>query len=162
MPKLVKNAQVIENTISVLDKESTLDAVTDNTLVPLALFLDNAEACLGYSNTGVWIDSDEGPEALEAYLDKLSIIGVNFPKFADGRGYSYARLLRERFAFKGEIRAIGDVLHDQLYYMSRCGFDAFAIREDKDAEEAAKGLNDFSESYQTGVDQPVPLFRRRA
>ena len=162
MPKLVKNAEVIENTISVLDKESTLDAVTDNSLVPLALFLENAEACLAFTNTGVWIDSDEGPEALESYLDKLDIIGVNFPKFADGRGYSYARLLRERFAFKGEIRAVGDVLHDQLYYMSRCGFDAFAIREDKDADEAAKGLNDFSEAYQTGVDQPLPLFRRRA
>ena len=88
MPKLVKNGNVIENTISVLDKESMIDSVSDNTLVPLALFLENTETCLGFNNTGVWIDSDEGPEALEPHLDKLSIIGVNFPKFADGRPMS--------------------------------------------------------------------------
>jgi uncharacterized protein (DUF934 family) len=70
--------------------------------------------------------------------------------------------LRERFAYNGEIRALGDVLRDQLFLLRRCGFDAFAVRQDKDIEAALAGLNAFSESYQTAVDQPQPLFRRRA
>jgi uncharacterized protein (DUF934 family) len=87
---------------------------------------------------------------------------VNFPKFADGRGYSTARLLRERYGYHGEIRAIGDVLHDQLFFMKRCGFDAYAVRADKDIEAALAGFDDFSDAYQAAVDQPQPLFRRRA
>ena len=86
---------------------------------------------------------------------------MNFPKFADGRGYSIARLLRERYAYRGEIRAIGDVLQDQLFFMKRCGIDAYAVRADKDIEAALTGLRDFSEAYQAAVDQPQPLFRRR-
>ena len=94
-------------------------------------------------------------------LAHFAVIGVNFPKFADGRGYSSARLLRERYGYRGEIRAIGDVLQDQLFYMKRCGIDAFAVREDKDIEAALAGLNVFSDAYQAAVDQPQPLFRRR-
>ena len=86
---------------------------------------------------------------------------MNFPKFTDGRGYSSARLLRDRYSFRGEIRAIGDVLQDQLFYMKRCGIDAYALREDKDIVAALASLRDFSETYQAAVDQPQPLFRRR-
>lgn len=111
---------------------------------------------------GVWLDSHEDVEAIAGDLEHFAVIGVNFPKFTDGRGYSTARLLRDRYAYRGEIRAIGDVLQDQLFYMKRCGFDAFALREDKDIEAALSGLNVFSETYQAAVDQPQPLFRRRA
>jgi len=111
---------------------------------------------------GVWLEAGEGAEALAADLADLALIGIDFPKFTDGRGYSSARLLRERFGYQGEIRAIGDVLHDQLFYMKRCGIDAFAVRADKDIEAALAGLNVFSETYQTAVDQPQPLFRRRS
>ncbi|MBF2963171.1 DUF934 domain-containing protein [Pseudomonas aeruginosa] len=72
-----------------------------------------------------------------------------------------ARLLRERYGYKGEIRAIGDVLRDQLFFMRRCGFDAYAIRADRSPEDALASLDDFSEVYQTSVEQPLPLFRRR-
>jgi len=80
---------------------------------------------------GVWIDANEGPEALAGDVQRFPLIAVNFPKFGDGRGYSIARLLRERYGYKGELRAIGDVLHDHLYFMEQCGFDAFALREDQ-------------------------------
>ncbi|HEY6240935.1 MAG TPA: DUF934 domain-containing protein, partial [Burkholderiales bacterium] len=89
------------------------------------------------------------------------LIAVNFPKFGDGRGYSIARLLRERYGFRGELRAIGDVLHDHLFFMEQCGFDAFALREDQDAQEALSVFGTFSDAYQTSVQRPVPLFRRR-
>jgi uncharacterized protein (DUF934 family) len=94
-------------------------------------------------------------------LDRLPVIGVNFPKFTDGRSYSSARLLRERYAYRGEIRALGDVQQDQLFFMRRCGIDAYALRADKDIEKALAGLAVFSDTYQAAVDQPQPLFRRR-
>lgn len=88
-------------------------------------------------------------------------IDVNFPKFGDGRGFSIARLLRERYGYKGELRAVGQVARDHLYYMEQCGFDAFLLREGEDAAEALAAFDDFSERYQSTVAQPVPLFRRR-
>ena len=93
--------------------------------------------------------------------DRLALIAVDFPKFSDGRGYSIARLLRERYGFEGELRAIGDVLRDQLYYLRQCGFNAFAVRADRDVEAALRGLADFSDGYQASVATPLPLFRRR-
>ena len=89
-------------------------------------------------------------------------IEVNFPKFGDGRGFSLARLLRERHGYKGELRAVGEVARDHLYYMEQCGFDAFLLRDGEDVEEALAAFDDFSEAYQATAAQPVPLFRRRA
>ena len=88
------------------------------------------------------------------------MIAVDFPKFADGRGYSIAYNLRARLGYSGELRAIGDVLRDQMFYMQRVGFDAFAPRADRSIEDALKGLSDFSEKYQTSWDEKLPLFRR--
>jgi uncharacterized protein (DUF934 family) len=85
-----------------------------------------------------------------------------FSKFVDGRGYSSARLLRDKHRFGGELRAIGDVLRDQLYYLRQCGFDAFAVRTDRNFADAIGGLDDFSDNYQSTSAQPVPLFRRRS
>jgi uncharacterized protein (DUF934 family) len=87
-------------------------------------------------------------------------VAVDFPKFTDGRGYSIAYNLRMRLAYTGELRAIGDVLRDQLFQMQRTGFDAFATRQDRNIHDALKGLTDFSEVYQASVDQKSPLYRR--
>jgi uncharacterized protein (DUF934 family) len=94
-------------------------------------------------------------------LEGVTRIEVLFPKFGDGRGYSIARLLRERYGYKGELRAVGQVARDHLYYMEQCGFDAFLLREGEDVAEALAAFDDFSEAYQASVAQPVPLFRRR-
>ena len=91
----------------------------------------------------------------------LALIAVDFPAFKDGRGYSTAWLLRSRYGWTGELRAIGDVLRDQMFFYKRVGFNAYAVREDKDIEEALIGLNDFSDVYSGSIDQPIPLFRRR-
>lgn len=109
---------------------------------------------------GVWLDSDDEPEKL-GDPNQFSMIAINFPKFADGRGYSVARLLRDRYKFTGDVRAIGDVLQDQLFYMKRCGFSSFALRPDRSAEQAISGLSVFSVTYQGATDEPLPLFRRR-
>jgi len=139
-----------------------------NVIVPLAAWQarkDELDPHLRHGELGVWLDSFESPEALIASIDnvnRFALIALNFPRFVDGRGYSIATLLRRRYGYSGELRAIGDVLHDQLFYMKRCGFDAYAVRPDKNIEDALRGLGDFNETYQVSVDQTQPLYRRHA
>lgn len=111
---------------------------------------------------GVILGMADDPAAIATSLDKLSTVVIDFPQFTDGRGYSAARLLRERYGFKGEIRATGDVLRDNLFYLSRCGFDSFVPSDQTNLDETLTGLSDFSDGYQASVERPQPLFRRRA
>jgi uncharacterized protein (DUF934 family) len=132
-------------------------------MVPLVLWQRRREDLLERpGRLGVWLDSNEEPGAIADHLDRFVLVAVNFPKFGDGRGYSIARLLRERYGYKGELRAIGEVVRDHLFFMAQCGFDAFALREDQDPQEALAAFGDFSENYQASVTQPSPLFRRRS
>lgn len=131
-------------------------------LIPVDLWLENEQQFAGREDVGVWFDSHDEPEMLDGKVNELPLIAVNFPRFVDGRGYSIARLLRERFGYQGELRAIGDVLLDQLQFMKRCGFDSFLLRADKDSSEAARYLDFFSQTYQAAWDTDLPLFRRRA
>jgi uncharacterized protein (DUF934 family) len=110
----------------------------------------------------VVLEPTDDPRALAERLPGLKLIAVNFPKYGDGRGYSIARLLRERYGYKGELRAIGVVARDHLQLMAQCGFDSFQLREGEDALAALAAFEDFSEAYQANAAQPVPLFRRRA
>ncbi len=111
-------------------------------------------------NIGVWLSGDDDPAALAPWLASLSMVAVDFPKFTDGRGYSIAYLLRSRFGYTGQLRAIGDVLPDQLFYMKRVGFDAFAVRSDKDIRKALRSLQPFTDAYQGSWDNAVPAYRR--
>ena len=97
-----------------------------------------------------------------AVIEGVSRIEVNFPKFGDGRGYSIARLLRTRYGYRGELRAVGHITRDLLFYLESCGFDAFELRPGEDPHEALAGFEDFSEAYQASVARPLPLFRRRS
>ena len=130
-------------------------------LVPLKWYRENQNAVTGREDIGVWFDSDDEPEVLGEDCRRFPIIAVNFPKFSDGRGFSIARLLRERYGYEGDLRAIGDVLLDQLFYMKRCGFNSFALRPDKDINKAEANLAVFGEVHQAAVDEEQPLFRRR-
>jgi uncharacterized protein (DUF934 family) len=107
------------------------------------------------------LEPQDDPATVAARLPKVSWVEINFPKFGDGRGFSIARLLRERYGYKGELRAVGQVARDHLHYMEQCGFDAFLLRDGEDVAEALAAFDDFSEHYQASVAQPVPLFRRR-
>ena len=167
MTRIIRNASIVDDawTILKLAEGETPESVAlseQNVIVPLPVWQARKDELISRGQPlGVWLDSHEGPEAIAADLRHFTVIAVNFPKFADGRGFSTARLLRERYAYTGELRAIGDVLQDQLYYMKRCGFDAYAVRADKDIVAALAGLDDFSDSYQAAADQPQPLFLRR-
>jgi len=135
---------------------------TGDVIVPLALWLEQRAALLSRSGgLGVWLDSHEDPAHIADDQRHFDLVAVNFPKSTDGRGYSIARLLRERYGWRGELRAIGDVLRDQLYDLSRCGFDAFVLRPGEDPHAALPAVEEFSEAYQASVTQPLPLFRRR-
>ena len=164
MAKLIKNRHLATDTWSLLSAGATLADLPEagDAIVPLALWLAQRDALtLRAGRVGVWLYGDDDPAALAADLGSLPLVAVNFPKFSDGRGFSTGALLRERYGFKGELRAIGDVLRDQLFFLRRCGFDAFALRDDQDAEAAAAAFDDFTEAYQASVDEPLPLFRRR-
>jgi uncharacterized protein (DUF934 family) len=130
-------------------------------IVPLALWREQQAALLARrGRTGVWLEGWEDPAALFSSGSIPELIAVRFLAFTDGRGYSVARLLRERHGFRGELRAIGDVLRDTLFDLARCGFDAFALRADQDAQAALTAFDDFSEVYQAAADRG-PLFARR-
>ena len=111
------------------------------------------------SDIGVWLAPADDPSLLAEDAATLPVVAVDFPKFADGRGYSIARLLRERLFFKGELRAVGDVARDQLYYLHQVGFDAFLVRAGKDAQDALASLRDFTDGYQV-TNRRTPWFRR--
>ncbi len=169
MPKLIKNGRVIDDAAAILVLDETqapeaLDLPAGPVFVPFAVWQAHKGQLAGQAGVGVWLDSHENVEELAADLDELPAIALNFPKFTDGRAYSAAALLRTRYGYKGEIRAIGDVLRDQLFFMQRCGFDAFQLKtgkyDDAQLEAAVASLQDFSAPYQAAVDQPEPLFRR--
>lgn len=131
-------------------------------IVPLAMWREQRPRLrLRPSRIGVWLESGEDPAAIAEDLKLLGVVAVNFPSFGDGRGYSTGRLLRERYGWKGELRAIGDIFRDQLLYLASCGFDSFVLRKGEDPHEALAGFGVFSESYQASVERPLPLFRRR-
>lgn len=161
MQNLIKNRAVVSDDSwrLVRDAEEAFSTQED-VILPLDVYLESKQQARE-GQTAVWLAPDQDPAVLADSLAALALIAVDFPGFADGRGYSIARLLRERLGFRGELRAVGDVLRDQLSYMAQVGFDAFAVRADRDAAQALAGLNDFSEQYQATVLQPVPLLKRR-
>jgi uncharacterized protein (DUF934 family) len=142
------------------DTPETVRVAAGKQIVPLKVWLAQKSTLQTRTYIGVWIASDERPEELKDDVASLPLIAVDFPVFSDGRGYSIAYNLRARLKFTGELRAVGDVLRDQLFYLQRVGFNAFATRADRSMEEALKGLSDFSDVYQTSWDQKSPLFRR--
>lgn len=162
---IIKNKSIVADdwTVLRLEADQAPDSVTiapGKIIVPLKVWQAQRDSLQQRPAIGVWLASDERPEELKEDIEKFAVIAVDFPKFSDGRGYSIAFNLRARLGYTGELRAIGDVLRDQLFYMQRVGFDAFAPRPDRSIEEALKGLSDFSEVYQTAIDQKLPLFRR--
>jgi uncharacterized protein (DUF934 family) len=163
MPPLIRNGALVEDDWSLRRELSSLSDLASGTreIVPLAFWLANRNTLLARGDVGVWLAPDADPEALSADVVGLPLVAVDFPAFTDGRGYSIGRLLRDRYGFKGELRAIGDILRDQLFALAECGFDAFAIRADRDAAAALAGLADFASIYATTSRTPQPWFRRR-
>jgi uncharacterized protein (DUF934 family) len=162
---IIKNKAIIEDDWTVLrlaenEMPESIAVAANKVIVPLKVWLAQREQLQQRADLGVWFASDERPETLKGDIEKFTVIAIDFPKFTDGRGYSIAYNLRMRLGYTGELRAIGNVLRDQLFYMQRVGFDAFAPHPDRNIQDVLKGLTDFSEVYQTSLDHKLPLFRR--
>ena len=147
--KIIKDQTIVEDSYTIIDTQETLPA--GDVLVPYSRWLAQRETFdAHHGKVGVIVNGhDYDIYAIGQQLAKQALIALEFPAFTDGRCYSFATLLRQRFDFKGEIRAIGNVLKDQLNYMHRCGINAFDIEEGRDIETALKGIRDFSLAYQT-------------
>ncbi|MEH6474846.1 MAG: DUF934 domain-containing protein [Sneathiella sp.] len=112
------------------------------------------------SRLGVILENTDNVAELIEDFDRLDLVVLQFPKMADGRAFTQARLLRERFGYKGEIRAVGDVLHDQVFYMQRCGFNSFEMRSDQDIPTALGAFDEMTVTYQPAADEELPIWRR--
>lgn len=160
MQNLINLTDVLENNWAIVNDDSPLPE--GKILVSGDYWLANRETLKARENVGIWLLGDANPLDFADDISSIDVIAVNFPAFADGRGYSIARLLRERLSYQGEIRAIGDVLIDQLNFMKRCGFSTFLLKEGLSGEKALDYFATFSDPYQLANDLPTPLFRRKA
>ncbi len=155
-----------ENSVTPEQIAGTVIPATGKIIVPLSVYAANKDALaarIDADSAGIWLDTHETLESLIAAvgdINKLPIIAVHVARFADGRIFSLGTLLRTRYGYKNELRAFGDVLRDQLFFLKRSGFTSFLIRADRSAEDALASLHDFSLPYQGAVDEPQPVFTR--
>jgi uncharacterized protein (DUF934 family) len=155
MPRLIKEGKIIEDTWLPIHPDVVLPASGQIcTLLQWQQLLDK-------NCSAVQLEAGQEPTPLYPFLQDIQLVVINFPVFTDGRGFSYARDLRER-GYSGELRACGHFIRDQLTYLHRCGFDAFQMADESGLDSALASFRDFSEYYQAAIDQPLPLFRRRA
>jgi uncharacterized protein (DUF934 family) len=161
---MIKESQIIDNDWRIVETADQLQA-DGKQLVSLSVWQSNKAAlttAIAAKNIGLFLQNDQCVSEFAEELQQFSVIAIHFPVFMDGRGFSLARLLRDRYHYQGEIRATGAIIRDQLCYLKRCGFTAFDMDESIDLTAALASLNDFTESYQVSADQKTPLFRRRA
>ncbi|RAK63080.1 DUF934 domain-containing protein [Phenylobacterium kunshanense] len=164
MPTLIELHEGIAKTVPdafthVADDE---DMATGDVILSLARFQSDGDRLLSEGRRiGVRLKSDEEVEALAYDLPRLTLVALEFPKHLDGRSYTNARLLRERFKFAGQIRAVGDVLREQAPWMVRVGFDAYEPADDASANEWQAALNRYRHVYQRAADGRVPAFAER-
>ena len=166
MPTLIKQGEVVPNPWQTVGKEENIEEAlardSDRLLVPFKMWLEEGDRLKASGKRiGLWLDSDEEPESIPGEVNDFPLIALNFPVFSDGRGFSSAVVLRQHLGYTGELRAIGDVQRDPLFYMKRCGFDSFELAENVKTEDALRAFDDFHNNYQSTVEAPEPLFRRR-
>jgi uncharacterized protein (DUF934 family) len=155
-----------ENVVTEEQIADTVIPASGKIIVPLSVFIErNNELAnrIAKGEVGIWLATHELLEYLIQQLPDLNtlpLIAVFVERFADGRIFSLGTLLRTRYGYKNELRAFGDVLRDQLFFLKRSGFTSFVIRQDRSAQDAIASLNDFSKPYQGAVDNPQPVFKR--
>lgn len=151
--------QVIDDTVTHIADDEPLPLVGPLT-VSWSRWQAERAALTARGDVGVRLPNDVEPAEAAAALGPVDRVTVDFPNFKDGRGYTLARLLRERHGYTGELRAVGDVLRDQLNAMRRCGFDSFELKAGKDPEDGLKAFAEFDVFYQPAADEALPLWRR--
>ncbi|HDY86445.1 hypothetical protein LCGC14_0553860 [marine sediment metagenome] len=158
--QIIKDRAIVEDNWLHLDDEAAL--VAGDITVSITRWQEQHETLAKHQGgLGIRLTGEDPLEEIVPDLAEFSLIVLIFPAFTDGRCYSFARLLRDRYKFTGEIRAQGDVLYDQLHYMSLSGINSFELAEPEKIEQALAAFDYFSESYQTTALTPEPLYRRR-
>jgi uncharacterized protein (DUF934 family) len=158
---LVKGGQIANDAFVQLADDAPLPE-NGAVLVSAARFMQDPEVLLNrFAGVCVLWPNSRDVEDLAAHLDRLAAIALVFPTFRDGRAYSQARLLRERYRYRGELRATGQVLRDQFVFMLRAGFDAFDVRKQSDAEAFAQTVKRYSVFYQPTGDGRLTALHRR-
>ena len=158
---LVKNGRIAADTYVHVADDAEIPA-DGAALIPAARFLADAEALSKRNGpTGVIWPNNRDLDDLVPFLDRLAVVALAFPTFRDGRAYSQARLLRERYGYKGELRATGQVLRDQFVFMLRAGFDAFEVKKEADAEAFLATVKRYTVFYQPTGDGRVTALHRR-
>jgi uncharacterized protein (DUF934 family) len=161
MPKIIKQSSVVDDNWQIIDRAHQGDLPQGNLLIHISLWQSIKDSVPQGCTIAPWFDSDDSLEGYAADIHNCPLVAINFPVFMDGRGFSLARELRERYGYKGELRAIGEVIQDQLFFLHRCGFDAYDLRPETHLETAVKSLQDFTVRYQPAIDTAKPLFRQR-
>jgi len=157
MRKLIKQRNVINDTWKYVDEEPAALAV----IVPFVRFLAERDQWVGSTAIlGVRLMPADDVAVLKNDLARISLIALEFGGMGEGRGYSQAQLLRRRYGFTGEIRAVGKIQRDQLFYMARCGFDAFEFPEGTDFDVALTAFGDYTVAYQSSTDRGLDLEKR--
>lgn len=157
-PVLTRDGTWIADDWPIVREPNALVNEGEALLLPLALYLIQPHSAAH----GIWLAPTDDPAALIPHLDAVPLIAIDFPVFNDGRGYSTAAVLRSRYRYRADLRAIGDVLIDQLFFLRRVGFTSFLLRADQDRAKALEKLRTFSDHYQGAADDRQPAFRRRA
>jgi uncharacterized protein (DUF934 family) len=153
--------ELVEDPFTTVDDDWAIPQ--GDVIISLTRFQTEGDGLLSEGRkVGVRLEANEDVEALAYDLPRLSVVALVFPKFGDGRAYSYARLLRQRLGFKGEVRAVGDVLREQAGFMVRCGFDAFEPADGSTPEVWERAAHRFRHVYQRGVDERPPAFVERS
>ncbi len=149
---LIKNKQIVADTWQYVGDEAAIPA-DGGVIVSLARWQAERSVLVGRNAPlGIRLKSDESAEAIADDLPRFDVVALEFPTFKDGRPYSTVRLLRERHHYTGELRAVGDILRDQLQFMRRCGFDAFEFADETAAEKAISAFDEIEAVYQTAAD----------
>lgn len=150
---LIKDRRVVEDSWRHVADDEALPAA-GGVIVSLARWEAERGTLAGRNGPlGIRLRSSERPDAIAPDLDRFDVVALEFPAFKDGRAYSSARLLRERYRYTGEVRAVGEVLRDQLQFMLRCGFDAFEYAGLTAADEAVSAFDEIAVVYQTAADR---------
>lgn len=160
MSKLIKSRRIVEDDWIKVDAETAVPG-EGNVIVGIDRWRRDRDQLKGRNGgIGVRLGPADDVGAVADDLDRFSVVALTFETFKDGRAYSQARMLRQRHGYAGELRATGDVLRDQLYYMERCGFDAFELADNKDPDDALRAFSEFSITYQAAADETRPIYRR--
>tara|TARA_B100001540_G_scaffold317729_1_gene352419 strand:+ start:720 stop:1202 length:483 start_codon:yes stop_codon:yes gene_type:complete len=159
--QIIKDKAIVDDNWQYITDEEALPASGD-IIISATRWAAEQENLAAYNGAvGVQLEPGDDAMVLKGTIESLPLIAINFPVFSDGRGFTQAKILRDRLGYKGELRARGDVARDQMFYMMRVGFNAYEVKAGRSLQDALQAFDDFTVKYQVSADEKQPLYRRR-